>query len=369
MGDNEMTTLMAKSTTNQLDAGQRWQAVLERDVGRDARFVYAVKTTGIFCRPTCPSRRPRRENATFFDTSQAALAAGFRPCKRCRPEEADPPDRAKHKVLEACRYIESRTDAIPTLSEIGLQVGLSPAHLQRVFKETIGLSPRKYADALRVERLKKELRAGESIAGAMYGTGYGSTSRLYESAQAALGMTPKQYREKADGEQIRYLTVKSPLGGSLLVAGTKRGLCAVRLGGSAKALTAELKAEFARASIKRQGDPRLKRWLSALVDYLAGSSGYPDLPYDVQATAFNRQVWDAIRAIPMGATATYSELAEQIGNAAAVRAVASACANNPVALVIPCHRVVPKRGGTGGYRWGAKRKRELLELEKRQNHE
>ena len=362
-----MASPMAKSTVNR--DGELWQAVLNRDASRDGSFVYAVETTGVFCRPTCPSRRPLRKNVAFYRTPQDALRAGFRPCRRCCPEGPAAPDAAKHKVLEACRYLEAVQDRIPTLDELGKHVGLSPAHLQRVFRKVVGLSPRKYADALRVARLKEELRGGESIAGAMYGTGYGSSSRLYESARAALGMTPKEYREKADGERIQYVTVKSPLGGSLLVAATERGVCAVRLGESAKDLVAELEIEFAGASIERRSDPSLRESLDALLQYLAGDHRLPDLPYDVEATAFQRQVWDAIRSIPSGATATYGELAQQLGKPKAVRAVASACASNPVALVIPCHRVVPKQGGTGGYRWGTDRKQKLLELEKRRDRE
>jgi AraC family transcriptional regulator of adaptative response/methylated-DNA-[protein]-cysteine methyltransferase len=275
-----------------------------------------------------------------------------------------PANETKQKVLRACRYIESLKDRIPTLEELGVHVGLSPTHLQRVFKRALGISPRQYADTLRVERLKRNLREGQSIAGAMYGAGYSSSSRLYESARAKLGMTPKSYQTKATGEEILYLTIKSPLGGHLLVATTEVGICAVRLGNSAKGLVDELKIEFEGASLKRQEDDRIRAWLASIVDYLGGHGDLLKLPFDIQATAFQRQVWDAIRAIPMGSTASYSELALRIGRPTAARSVATACARNPVALVIPCHRVVPKSGGSGEYRWGKERKRQLLENEK-----
>ncbi|MDH3211806.1 MAG: bifunctional DNA-binding transcriptional regulator/O6-methylguanine-DNA methyltransferase Ada [Myxococcales bacterium] len=342
---------------------RRWQSVLDRDAREDGHFVYAVETTGVYCRPTCPSRRPLRKNVAFFENPDEARAAGFHPCRRCRPEAGGTWDAAREKVLAACRYIEAQQDRIPTLEELGKRVGQSPGHFQRVFKRVVGISPRKYADALRVERLKRRLQQGEPIAGALYDTGYGSTSRLYETAASQLGMTPRSYRRKASGEQIQYVTLACPVGGQLLVAATGRGLCAVRLGDTARELVAELEEEFQGAVFERGGET-LGELLEALVGYLAGERSLPDLPFDVQATAFQRRVWEAIRAIPEGATATYGDLAQAIGSPNAVRAVAQACARNPVALVIPCHRVAPKSGGTGGYRWGENRKEKLLRLEK-----
>ncbi|NNL84496.1 MAG: bifunctional DNA-binding transcriptional regulator/O6-methylguanine-DNA methyltransferase Ada [Myxococcales bacterium] len=344
---------------------RRWQAVLERDEGQNGRFFYGVSTTGVFCRPTCPSRRPLRKHVSFFATEAQARKAGFRACLRCRPEAGEGCEARHDKVVAACRYIEAQRDRVPTLAELGAQVGLSATHLQRVFKRTLGVSPRQYADALRLGRFKRELSQGESVTGAIFGAGYGSTSRLYETANAKLGMTPRSYRGKARGETIDYVTVASPLGGYLLVAGTSRGLCAVRLGDRARSLVAELREEFAGATLRR-GDESMREPLQALLGYLAGEAALPDLPCDVRATAFQRRVWEAIREIPAGETATYSELAASVGNPKAVRAVARACASNPTALVVPCHRVVPKTGGIGGYRWGPSRKRALLAREKRQ---
>ena len=355
-----MSTLpMAPQIQNPDDA--RWRAVLERDPEQDGRFVYAVHTTGVYCRPVCPSRRAHRTNVSFFKSALAARAAGFRACKRCRPDALGKHDPAKRRALEAARFIEAQVDRIPTLSELGREVGLSPAHLQRVFKRVVGVSPRKYADTLRVDRLKRQLRGGDGIAGAMYATGYGSTSRLYEKAEAMLGMTPSAYRKQATGQRIRFVTLESPVARHILVAETERGICALRLGDQVRPLLDELRREFAGAALE-PGDDAMRERLGALV--AEGGRGLADLPCDVRATAFQRRVWDAIREIPEGSTATYGELAAAIGAPKAVRAVAQACARNSVALVIPCHRVVPSSGGTGGYRWGAKRKEALLRLER-----
>ena len=343
------------------DESRLWRAVVERDPEQDGRFVYAVRTTGVYCRPVCPSRRALRENVAFFKSALAARAAGFRACKRCKPDAARALDPARRNALKAVRFIEAEVDRIPTLAELGREVGWSPAHLQREFKRIVGVSPRKYADALRVDRLKRQLQGGDAIAGALYASGYGSASRLYEDAAAKLGMTPSVYRKKATGERIRYVTLESPVAGHILVAATARGICAVRLGDRVRPLLDELSREFAAASIE-PGDDAMRDRLEALV--VAGGRGLADLPCDVRATAFQRRVWEAIREIPEGSTATYGELAVSLGKPKAVRAVAQACASNKLALVIPCHRVVPSSGGTGGYRWGAKRKAALLRLEK-----
>ena len=236
---------------------------------------------------------------------------------------------------------------------------MSPGHLQRVFKRRVGISPRAYADALRVDRLKRQLRAGEPVTRAMYDTGYGSPSRLYESAAKTLGMTPRRYQRRASGERITYAIVRCPVGGHLLVAATERGLCAVRMGDRVRDLESELTDEFANAELVRGDGP----FTQALLDYLRGLEALPPLPLDIRATAFQRRVWEALRALPIGSTVSYGDLARSIGAPRSARAVARACAQNPLALVIPCHRVVPKAGGTGGYRWGAERKRRLLRLE------
>ncbi len=350
------------TTRTASDEARLWRAVLERDAREDGRFVYAVRTTGVYCRPVCPSRRANRANVSFFKTPLAARAAGFRACKRCTPDAARARDRARQCALDACRYIEAQTERMPTLAELGREVGLSPAHLQRVFKRVVGVSPRKYADTLRVDRLKKQLQGGDAIAGALYASGYGSTSRLYEKAGAQLGMTPSAYRKRATGERIRYVTLPSPVGGHLLVAETSLGICALRLGDRVRGLHDELGREFASARIERGDDAMREKFARLVAD---GGRGLAELPYDVQATAFQRRVWEAIRAIPTGSTATYGDLAAAIGKPRAVRAVAEACPANSVALVIPCHRVVPSAGGTGGYRWGAKRKRALLARERK----
>ena len=358
-----MATPLLKPVHARNQEERRWRAVLARDEREDGHFVYAVETTGVYCRPTCPSRRPLRKNVAFFEAPSEASAAGFRPCRRCRPADVGPWKPAHDKVLAACRYIESQPDRIPTLAELSERVDLSPTHLQRIFKRVVGLSPRKYADTLRLERVKRELQNGEPIAGALYASGYGSPSRLYEAVGSKLGMTPRSYREGAQGERIRFATVACPppVGGRLLVAATDRGLCAVRLGDRARDLVAELKREFQGAIFEPGGDA-LREPVRALVAYLAGDRSFPELPVDVQATAFQRRVWEAICAIPAGQTVSYSELARGVGSPDGARAVAQACARNPVALVIPCHRVVAKSGKAGGYRWGAQRKERLLRL-------
>lgn len=338
-----------------------WQAVLSGDSSFDGVFFYGVRSTGIYCRPTCPSRKPNRDRVCFFPSSQEAENAGYRPCKRCQPQYTIAPSSAKAKILAACRYIQAQVGRIPTLDELGTHVGMSPNHLQRLFKRIMGVTPFQYADTLRMERFKERLRQGDAIAGALYESGYGASSRLYEKAPKQLGMTPASYQRRGRGETIRYTIVESPLG-FLLVAATERGLCSVRLGETAIALEEELKQEF-QGALLQPADSELGNWTQALVNYLSGTRPLPDLPFDVQATAFQLQVWEALRAIPAGTTASYSDIANAIGQPTAVRAVARACATNPVALVIPCHRVVRKDGSLSGYRWGVSRKQSLLNIE------
>lgn len=338
-----------------------WQAVLSRDLSYEGVFFYSVRSTGIYCRPTCPSRKPNRHQVSFFQSSGEAEKAGFRPCKRCQPEYATAPNSAQAKVLATCRYIEAQVEHIPTLAELGTNVGMSPSHLQRVFKQIIGVTPFQYADARRMERFKEHLQQGDAITSALYDTGYGASSRLYEKAPSHLGMTPASYQRRGRGKTIRYTIVESPLG-PMLVAATDRGLCSVRLGETATVLQQELKQEFQDATFEPD-DIKLSNWTKALVNYLSGTRPLPELPFDVQATAFQLQVWEALRAIPQGTTASYSEIAHAIGRPTSARAVAQACATNPIALVIPCHRVVAKDGSLGGYRWGVNRKQALLNLE------
>ena len=263
-------------------------------------------------------------------------------------------------MLEVCRYIES-CDYIPTLEELSLRVDSSPYHMQRVFKKMLGITPKNYADAHRQLRFKKALKTGGEIAFASYDAGYGSSSRLYEKSSRFLGMTPKAYKQHGKGQKISCSVIKSPLG-LLLLAATNKGICAVRIGDSEKDLVAELKNEFKNADIQKTNS-EMSKWPQMLINFLAGSIPWPKLPYDVQATAFQRKIWDHLRTIPEGQTINYSEIASAIGQPKASRAVARACAANPVAIVIPCHRVVPKTGGTGGYRWGPERKAKLLALE------
>ncbi len=344
-------------------ADRLWQAVATRDAGADGRFVFAVHSTGIYCRPSCPSRRPRRSRVVFFRRSEEAERAGFRPCRRCRPRDAAP-DPAVALVREACRYIEEHLDTPLRLASIAAHLGRRPDVIRRAFARLLGVTPRQYVDACRMNHVKARLRAREAVAHALYDAGYGSSSRLYERAPGRLGMTPATYRRGGQGMRIRYTIVTSPLG-RLLVGATHRGLCAVCLGDSDTRLTAALRAEYPKADLHPDEDG-LGPWVGALVEFLRGGRPHVALPLDIQATAFQQQVWNALRAIPYGGTRSYGEIARAIGRPTAVRAVARACAANPVALVIPCHRVVREDGGLGGYRWGIQRKQALLDRERSQ---
>jgi AraC family transcriptional regulator of adaptative response/methylated-DNA-[protein]-cysteine methyltransferase len=341
-----------------MDQEERWQAVLQRARAYDGRFVYAVLSTGIYCRPTCPSRRPRRENVRFYDSIEAAAQAGFRPCQRCQPHKASAEQRVVAQVQQLLRSAETP----PTLAALGATVGLSPFHLQRLFKKATGLSPREYANLHRAQRLKEELKAGSSVTDALYEAGYGSSRALYEAASQHLGMTPGAYRRGGAGERIAYACAQTPLG-TVLVAATGRGLCALRFGeGDGAALVAELRAEFPRAVLV-EAPHELAPYIDAVQAYLAGRRQGLDLPLDLQATAFQQRVWKALRDIPYGEVRSYKQVAEMIGEPKAVRAVARACAANPVALAVPCHRVVRTGGDLSGYRWGVARKEALLRQE------
>lgn len=338
-----------------------WRAVAARDTRSDGRFVYGVRSTGIYCRPSCPSRRPQRAQVQFFAVPEAAERNGFRPCRRCQPRNATRSPQAE-LVARLCRYIEAHLDGAVPLESLAAQAGIGPHHLQRTFRRVMGISPRQYADALRLRRLKKQLRKGDDVTTALYEAGYGSSSRLYERSDAQLGMTPATYRRGGRGMRIGYTIVNCPLG-RLLVAATQRGVSAVYLGDSSRPLEAALREEYPRAEIYHDSNG-MSHWLRALLRHLAGQQPQLDLPVDVQATAFQRRVWDALRAIPYGSTRSYSQIARSLGRPTATRAVARACATNPVSVVIPCHRVVREDGGLGGYRWGLNRKRALLEQER-----
>ena len=341
----------------------RWRAVASRDASCDGEFVYAVASTGIFCRPSCPSRRPKRERVRFFDDPAMAQAAGFRPCRRCRPEAATAGGPDERIVLAVCRVLDERPETIPTLAELAIAAGVSASHLQRIFTRATGLSPRQYAEALRRERFTTGLRRGDTVTGALYDAGYGSSSRLYEKADAHLGMTPASYAKGGAGARIVFATAASPLG-RLLVAATGRGVCAVSLGDSDTFLESELRADFSSAAEISRDDGALAGQLAAVLDHLAGRLPHLDLPLDVRATAFQWKVWRTLGAIPPGETRTYGAIAASLGQPTAARAVGRACATNPVALVVPCHRAVGGDGKLTGYRWGVERKRQLLALEK-----
>lgn len=348
-----------------LDDEARWQAVERRDPAADGAFVYGVRSTGVYCRPTCPSRRPRRSQVIFFDGPTAAEGAGFRACRRCRPQDDLRP--AAELVERARRLIDS-AEAPPTLADLSAALAVSPFHLQRTFKAVTGLTPRQYAAALRAGRLKKELRpaggssaAQSTVAGAGYEAGYGSSSQLYAAAASALGMSPGAYRKGGMNMEIRYTTVETPLG-CLMLAATGRGICAAQFGESSAALLDALRHEFPRAQITCD-EAGLAAWAEALRASLEGGADASGLPLDVQGTAFQQRVWAELRAIPRGQTRTYTQVAGAIGQPGAARAVARACATNPAALVIPCHRVVRAGGALAGYRWGVERKQALLEKE------
>jgi AraC family transcriptional regulator, regulatory protein of adaptative response / methylated-DNA-[protein]-cysteine methyltransferase len=346
---------MARNNENQ------WQAVMNRDASQDGRFVFAVSSTGVYCRPSCPSRRPRRENVTFFAQPNDAEKAGYRACLRCRPRAIG--GNAQMEMVKAvCRYIEQHLDEPVTLARLGSAFRQSPFHLQRTFKSVLGISPRAYADSCRVNQLKHNLRAGHSVTRAMYDAGYSSSSRLYERTASQLGMTPDKYRRGAIAAPIRYTCTVSPLG-RMLIAATDKGICAIQFANSDDELEHGLKHEFPFA-IRRRDDAAMRSWREDLLRQMSGQKLNATLPLDIQATAFQRRVWSCLQAIPFGATRSYGQIAKAIGQPAATRAVARACATNPVAVAIPCHRVVRGDGDTGGYRWGAERKKALLGMER-----
>lgn len=338
-----------------------WLAVLKRDSEFDGRFVYAVRSTGIYCRPTCPSRRPNRSQVEFFGAAADAEKAGFRPCRRCEPAASL---RTQAKLIQdVCRYIESDASERVSLAALSRKFDISPSHLHRLFKQTLGVSIAHYARAHRMAAFKQAVRRGSDVTSALYEAGFGSSSRLYEGANSQLGMTPGMYRTGGGPLQIRYATAACPLG-RLLVAATGRGLCAVTLGDSDSELLAALRAEYPEARIRRD-KTQLVRAVSELLRHLNGAGPCPEFPLDIRATAFQRRVWEELRRIPYGDTRSYSDIAGRLGDPGAVRAVAGACASNPVALVIPCHRVVGKDGNPRGYRWGTERKRKLLSRERK----
>jgi len=343
-------------------ADPRWNAVVARDHGFDGQFVFAVSTTGVYCRPSCAARRPRREKVSFFASADLAEKAGYRACLRCKPRSTAGNAQSDF-AKPICRFIEQHLDEPITLDLLGRVFGQSPFHLQRRFKALTGITPRQYAESCRMRLLKRNLQAGSNVTRAMYDAGYGSSSRLYEKTSSQLGMTPDKYRRGAIATTIRYACAESPLG-RMLIASTDRGICAIHFGDSDEELLEGLKREFPFA-LRKPDDGSLSVWIETMLSKLRGRELGKALPLDIQATAFQRRVWTYLQSIPFGETRSYSEVAKAIGEPRACRAVARACAANPVAVEIPCHRVGRKSGAAGGYRWGVRRKNVLLKLESR----
>jgi AraC family transcriptional regulator, regulatory protein of adaptative response / methylated-DNA-[protein]-cysteine methyltransferase len=344
-----------------VNADHAWEAVLSRDRRCDGRFVYAVSSTRVYCRPSCPSRRPTRNHVTFFDSPQLAELAGFRACLRCRPQSPAGSE-AEERVERARHYLDEHADEPITLRRLAAQVGLSPFHVQRAFTRVVGLSPKAYQDAKRMERFTASLKRGETVTSATYEAGFGSSSRLYARVHADLGMTPSAFRSGGRGVTLRYTTVPTAVG-LMLVAITERGIAAVSLGETEAALVASLRGDYPKAVFRRDRKG-LEQPVSRLLQCLKGSVAVGRLRLDVKATAFQRKVWQALQEIPRGQTRSYQEVARAIGQPTATRAVARACAGNPIAVAIPCHRVVRGNGHLAGYRWGLERKQRLLELER-----
>jgi AraC family transcriptional regulator of adaptative response/methylated-DNA-[protein]-cysteine methyltransferase len=341
-------------------AARYWQATLERDRRADGKFVLAVRSTQIYCRPSCPARRPLRRNVIFYRTKEEAEKQGFRACRRCRPNEISG---SAVLVGRAARELAGTDEDGTRLGALAEKLGTTSATLRRAFRQVTGLAPRDLAEAMRVARFKKLLRGGRNIIDALYETGYGSSSRVYERSNAQLGMTPATYRKGGMGMKIGYSIAKSPLG-KVLVAATERGVSAVYLGDTESKLIAELRDEYPRAEISPAAHG-YQRWVREIVQRIEGKGIQLELPLDLQATAFQRRVWQELQRIPRGSTRTYSQVARALGKPKAVRAVARACATNPVSIVVPCHRVVREDGNLAGYRWGLSRKEQLLKQESR----
>jgi AraC family transcriptional regulator, regulatory protein of adaptative response / methylated-DNA-[protein]-cysteine methyltransferase len=338
-----------------------WEAVLKRDTRFEGRFVYAVRSTGVYCRPTCPSRRPNRSQVLFFARAVSAEQAGFRPCRRCQPRDGVS---SQMRLVEAvCRHIERNCSEPIRMAELSETFNSSVSNLHRVFKRALGISVAQYAKAYRIKTFKKTVRNSKDVTSALYEAGFGSSSRLYETSNSDLGMTPNSYRRGGEATQIRYATTSCSLG-RLLVAATARGLCAVSLGNSDRELLAALHEEYSDADIRRD-NRNLLALVQDILRHLNESIPCPDFAIDIRATAFQRRVWEELRRIPYGTTRSYSDISKSVGKPKATRAVARACGANRLAIVIPCHRVVGKNGELSGYRWGLARKRSLLEKEAR----
>jgi AraC family transcriptional regulator of adaptative response/methylated-DNA-[protein]-cysteine methyltransferase len=358
---------MPRTETRQVDAArapardeERWQAVKRRDPAFDGQFLFAVRTTGVFCRPSCASRPAKRENVSFFSSVAEAEKAGYRACKRCRPDKLGAPDPQVQAVKRACERIETAEEA-PKLAELAATAGLSPYHFHRVFKAITGVTPKAYAAETRARRAADKLRTAGTVTEAIYDAGFNSSSRFYEHTDARLGMTPGAVRRGGAGAVIRFAVGEASLG-AVLVAATDKGVCAILLGDDPEALVRDLQDRFPRAEFEG-GNPEFERMVAEVVGLVEAPGQRLDLPLDIRGTAFQQKVWAALQAIPPGKTATYTEIARAIGQPTAVRAVAQACGANPLAVAIPCHRVVRADGDLSGYRWGVERKRKLIDRE------
>jgi AraC family transcriptional regulator of adaptative response/methylated-DNA-[protein]-cysteine methyltransferase len=352
--------LMTRTADHLPPSDVLWDAVARRDGVWDGRFVYGVRTTGVYCRPSCPARLARRENVSFHATPDEARRAGLRACKRCNPDGEDPRARREAVVAAACRAIEEAEES-PRLEELASSAGLSPFHFHRVFRSVTGLTPAAWAAAHRGRRVRERLSKGAGVTEALYDAGFGSSSRFYEKADAMLGMKPSAYRDGGRGEEIRFAVGQCSLG-AILVAATSAGLCAITMGDDPEALVRDLQDRFPKAKLGG-GDTAFERTVAAVVAFVEEPGRGLDLPLDVRGTAFQQRVWEALRKVPAGQTVTYTDIAARLGRPEAVRAVAGACAANAIAVAIPCHRVVRRDGDLSGYRWGVDRKAELLRRE------
>ncbi|MFN0139102.1 MAG: bifunctional DNA-binding transcriptional regulator/O6-methylguanine-DNA methyltransferase Ada [Pyrinomonadaceae bacterium] len=338
-----------------------WQAMKDNDARFDGVFFVGVKTTGIYCRPTCRARLPKRENVEFYLSRELAVKGGFRACKRCKPELEMNVNPKIDTVIKACYLIETGNSDNISLQMLGGELRVSPTYLQKIFKEIVGISPKQYADEIRMQKFKNQVKRGDDVTNAMYDAGFGSSRGLYEKAAAKLGMTPATYKKGGQGMRINFTIIDSKLG-RLLIGATEKGVCSVAFGDDDRQLADNLFKEYPNAEFNL-ADDKFKNYTRAILSYLDGDQKLLELPLDLRATAFQMRVWAALRHIPYGETRSYTDIAAEIGNKKAVRAVARACATNPVALVTPCHRVIGSNGSLSGYRWGIERKKTLLEAE------